>query len=149
VCVLCSSAIAFEQKRPEPWDGSSELECAIVKTTENYKKDEGDPIYKISLSLVDNPDINNGKMVLNVAHVAASGAVFDRDDQYKNTNLRHTPDRLEYTWTGTMIKNKNITMSGTVWRDTSGKWFYSETQYKNGKPSYQMLSRCHTLSSVE
>ena len=100
-------ASAFQQAA---WDGGVSLECAVVKTTEGYKKD-ADPIYKIVVELSHD---GRAPMILKVMHIAASGAVYDRDDQYTNTNLTNTPGRLEYSWTGTMAKNRAYTMRGSA-----------------------------------
>ena len=129
-------ASAFQQAT---WDGGVSLECAVVKTSEGYKKD-ADPIYKIVVELSHD---GHAPMSLRVMHVAASGAIYDRDDQYMQTNLSNTPGRLEYSWIGTMAKNRAYTMRGALWRNTSNNWFYSETQFRGSTQSYGMLSRCH------
>jgi hypothetical protein len=50
-------ASAFQQAT---WDGGVNLECAVVKTTEGYKKDD-DPIYKIMVELSLFLDRNDGQ----------------------------------------------------------------------------------------
>jgi len=131
-------ASAFQQAT---WDGGVNLECAVVKTTEGYKKDT-DPIYKVVVELSHD---GRAPMSMKVMHVAASGAVYDRDDQYVQTNLTNTPGKLEYSWTGTMAKNRAYTMRGSLWRNTANTWFYSETQFRGSAQSYGMLSRCHVI----
>jgi hypothetical protein len=133
-------ASAFQQAT---WDGGVNLECAVVKTTEGYKKDD-DPIYKIMVELLHD---DHTPMSLRVMHVAASGAVYDRDGQYRQTNLTNTPGRLEYSWTGTMAKNRAYTMRGSLWRNTGNNWFYSEMQFKGGVMAYGMLSRCRVVEA--
>jgi hypothetical protein len=139
IVVAVFPASAFQQAT---WDGGVNLECAVVKTTEGYKKDD-DPIYKVMVELSHD---GHAPMSLKVMHVAASGAVYDRDDQYRQTNLTNTPGRLEYSWTGTMAKNRAYTMRGSLWRNTSNNWFYSETQFKGSVTSYGMLSRCNVVA---
>ena len=59
------------------------------------------------------------------------------------TNLSNAPGRLEYSWTGTMDKNRAFTMRGELWRNTSNNWFYSETQFRGCTQPYGMLGRSH------
>lgn len=128
---------AFEPKNVPPFNGV-DLECAITKTSDGYKKD-ADPIYKIvvALSLEDGHPTS-----MTVTHVSAAGKNYTRDEQYTKSNLTNTRGKYEYFWTGTMVNNSAYTMRGALWQNDNG-WFYSENQFKGGTGSFSMISKCH------
>jgi hypothetical protein len=75
VCAAIPSAnAAFEPRNVPPFNGV-DLECAIMKTSDGYKKD-ADPIYKIvvGLSLEDGNPTS-----MTVTHVSAGGSYYTRD----------------------------------------------------------------------
>jgi hypothetical protein len=40
-----------------------------------------------------------------VEHISANGRHYSRDEPYTRSNLTFTPGRIEYYWTGTMVRN--------------------------------------------
>jgi hypothetical protein len=119
------------------------LECAIVKTTERYQRDDADPFYKIVVELTTAP------VTMTVRHVSASGRVRTRDEQYGDARMWQTPNRNEWTWTGTLTANRQVTMRGLLWNDVSGNWYYSETLHERGAQTYTMTARCHDTGETE
>jgi hypothetical protein len=140
VCAAIPSAnAAFEPRKEPQFSGGVDLECAIVKTSDGYRKD-ADPIYKIVVALSLSPEASPTS--LTVTHVSAGGNYYTRDEQYTKSNLTNTRGKFEYFWTGTMVKNSAYTMRGALWRNNNGG-FYSENQFKGGTGSFSMLSKCH------
>jgi len=127
----------FKRKEPAPLPQSPSLECAIVRVTDN---DRRDPIYKITVSIT--LDDSGTFQEMWVQHTATSGATYVRSEQYKEANIWQTPGRAEWYWRGRRGAN---TMLGELWHTTDDKWFYAETLTVNGRLDYQMLSLCHLL----
>jgi hypothetical protein len=140
VCAAIPANGAFEAK-PLLIFHSANLECAITRTSEGYKRD-ADPIYKIVVSVSVSEDGTGTPTSMTVSHVSAGGEWYTRDKQYTKSNLSHTRGKVEYFWTGTMVRNSAITMRGTLWENSDG-WFYSEKQLQGSAVSFWMISRCH------
>jgi len=146
-CLLLGASSAAAQFRPgareakdQPLPAKVFLECGIVQTTGNYKKDE-DPIYKITIDL--RLDDSSNPTGLTVTHVSASGKSHIRDEQYSDSTLTNTPGKTEYFWSGKMANNKSYTMKGTLVGTVDNKWSYTEQQFRNGKQSFALRSACH------
>src|SRR4029079_5643530 len=101
VCAAIPSANAAFQPKNVPTFNGVDLECAITKTSDGYKKD-ADPIYKIvvALSLAEGAPPS-----MTLTHVSATGKNYTRDEQYTKSNLTNTRGKYEYFWTGTMVNN--------------------------------------------
>jgi len=141
-CLLSftASLFAFSAAKPVPLEKYTSLECAVVKEKPPSRHDR-DPVYKIvvSLTLDDSGNVEN----LVVVHHTRSGETYNRDDQYVNSNLRQTPGKTDYYWTGTRAEHRSLTMRGNLWRSRDNKWHYSEELFKSGRLQYSMLSACH------
>src|ERR1700730_3440830 len=105
---------------PEVGQGPYALECAILKCTDDQRKDR-DPIYKISVLV--SFDKNHKLDTLSVIHTSVAGNTYDRSNQYGQASIWQTPGRMEYYWKGA---RNNTEMVGEVWHSAEGKWFYSE-----------------------
>jgi hypothetical protein len=134
--LACSPALAhFKKVEPEPLQDVTQLECGIVKTTDN---DRNDPVYKINVKLT----LTKGELKeLWVAHTSISGDVYVRSDQYQQAAIWQTNGREEWYWRGT--RGPNL-MVGEVWRNDAKQWWYSEKLFRNGgNLDFQMVARCH------
>jgi hypothetical protein len=137
------SGSAFRPKKPQPLEKYTVLECVPVQATEHT--DRRDRIYKIVVNI--SFDNNWRPEDMSVLHYAVSGTAYNRADQYTRSDLTQIPGRIDYSWTGTWIKNLAVTMRGHLMRSTANKWTYSEQQFKDGREDYSMYSVCHTVEA--
>jgi hypothetical protein len=104
---------------------------------------DNDPIYKITVVLDWD---NTSLMSMGVVHNSIADKIFVRSDQYSNDYLAQTPNHLEINWRGSWVKNSNVLMNGRLWNEAgTTKWYYSETQTRNGYDSMKMRSVCHSI----
>jgi hypothetical protein len=103
-----------------------------------------DPIYKINIVLSFNDDNKLSEMT--VTHTAVSGKSYQRSDQYTNSSLIKTPDKLEIYWRGYWRKDSSVLMLGHFWyEDSDRRWYYQELQSKNGYPQNSMTAICNSI----
>ena len=134
------SPSTFHPAKPDPLEKYTALECVPVQATDTEDRDR---IYKIVVNISFNDNWQPEDM--SVLHYAASGTAYNRADQYTRSDLTQIPGRIDYSWTGTWIKNSAVTMRGHLKRSTANKWTYSEQQFKYGSQDYSMSSVCHTV----
>jgi hypothetical protein len=154
VALLLLAVPANAQFRATPPAGATDfpysLTCGILKLAPGERDD--DPVHMI----VVKPGFKEegGKQVLSdlsVVHISVFGRSFSRSDQYSNDQLSQAQGRLEVTWAGAWRKNPNVRMVGRLWHtdDRGGRWFYSESQSKAGRPEMEMLAGCHPTEAPE
>jgi hypothetical protein len=118
------------------------FECGILQLAEGRR--DADPVATINIFLGFNEDDDKVLDTMNVSHGTAFGANYSRSDQYKDVSLVQTPGKLEVIWHGVWKKNSSVIMTGRIWNDaTTGRWFYSEFQTRDGQPQMRMLAGCH------
>jgi hypothetical protein len=71
-----------------------------------------------------------------------------RSEQYSDGGVSQKRGYNEWYWNGTRLRNPNQTMTGRVYRDSRGEWFYEETRYDRGRVWFHMSATCHD-SGVE
>jgi hypothetical protein len=133
---MANAQSSFQPARPAPLDTAMAFECVPVRASGQDR----DRIYKIMITLF--LEENYTPKNLTVVHVATSGTMYSRADQYIRSDLRQMPGTAVYYWTGSFIKNPSITMKGTLAMESNG-WTYSEDQFTNGKKSYWNYNVCH------
>src|SRR5262249_55602010 len=117
-----------------PDDNSvSAYECVPVKVTGTHDRN---PVYKISVM------IDTYKSEMTVVHTLASGAVYDRSEQYVNASF--ASNNNIYQWTGRWRGKYSVTMRGILaWDARLNGWYYSEIQYDGRQFKFAMVARCH------
>ena len=113
------SPSTFHPAKPDPLEKYTALECVPVQATDTEDRDR---IYKIVVNISFNDNWQPEDM--SVLHYAASGTAYNRADQYTRSDLTQIPGRIDYSWTGTWIKNSAVTMRGHLKRSTANKWTY-------------------------
>ena len=128
-------------------DNSGYFECGIVKLVPPDR--DRDPIFKIKINVV----LDNGKLTeMNVHHVSVSGKYYARAEQYPNSGVRQIPNKVEYVWAGSWIKNDSIHMNGHFYRTDNNRWYYVETQIdvsRNDRVKMQTTAVCHEIHEPE
>jgi hypothetical protein len=128
--------------------GGGAFECGIVRLTP--RDNDSDPIYKIQPNLTFKDDASTQLETMTVTHYSVVGKSYPRSEQYTDDSLVRTPNKLEVVWRGHWKRNQAISMVGRLWNDAAtNRWFYSETQSKNGYAEMQMVSICHMMIDGE
>ena len=121
--------------------------CTGVKQTFSSRQERSDNRAE-DRSLFSDPvthiriDITNGEdgYTMSVAHVRRSGEEIDRSQQY-NINNRMRATQSTYAWSGTLISNPSISMTGVLSRGQRGLT-YTETRYDRGQRAWENVARC-------
>jgi hypothetical protein len=143
--LLSASAAAAQFTASAPAEanfGNGLFECGVVRLTP--RDNDPDPIFKILPEVTFKADDPTQLASMTVTHYSVVGKAYPRSEQYTDDSLVRTPHKLEIIWRGRWKKNQSVTMVGRLWNDeATRRWFYSETQSKNGYPEMQMISACH------
>jgi hypothetical protein len=126
-------ALAFDATPPLTYDGSRELECAIVRTSDGTHD-----VYKTVISIsFDGSTFKN----LNIWHTVRDGTEYDRTAQYENgVAWWRDSDLISYNWSGT---RQGLTMFGHVFHGKRDGWWYTEDLWKGNRHVFQMAAVCH------
>lgn len=100
---------------------------------------EADPIKFINV-LVWEDGAGDPHMV--VGHVARSGRIFDRAEQYPMNFVERTSHG--YRWGGKYDRDPRVSMVGTLRIDRRDV-YYTETRLKSGDVVWQTVSRCEMV----
>jgi hypothetical protein len=137
-----SDAAAQFKAVPDSSFGNGYFECGIIQSKPADR--DPDPIYKINVSLSFTDENKLSEMT--VTHTAVSGKSYQRSDQYANSSLVKTPDKLEIYWRGYWRKNPSVLMVGHFWYEMSSRrWNYQEIQSKNGHLQMTMTAICNSM----
>ena len=108
--------------------------------TERHNSDkEADPIKFIRVQVWEDDD-GGTRMV--IGHVARSGRVFDRAEQYPMNFVERTTHG--YRWGGKYDRDPRVSMIGTLRIDRRDV-YYTETRLKSGVVVWQTVSRCEVV----
>ena len=132
----------FEAKPQDNSDDSpTHIECGSPNTVPKENNDS-DPIYKINITLYwQDKKLSS----MDVALTSVQGNTYTRSDQYTHDELFQKMwenGSLVIRWRGRWIKNTNVVMVGSLWKNND-KYVYNEIQYRSGKKASDMNAMCH------
>lgn len=111
---------------------------SFAKSSERQQsKAENDPVDHIEVSVWDD---DGGNAHMTIGHIAKSGRVFDRSEQYADNRVERTLHG--FRWRGTYDRDPSISMIGTIRLDKEDV-YYTETRYKDGNAMWQVTSKCY------
>ena len=132
------SESSFHAQPVEQLAAYSELECAPAQLDR-----DPDPVYKIIVKLSVDLQNDEEPTDMTIVHVTASGAHYNRADQYTQSSLTKTPGKREWFWVGAWKKDRSHVMRGELFHTVEGKWFYTEDESHAGRTSAVTRSVCH------
>ena len=102
-------------------------------------RNDRNPVVKTFVNL----SFKNGYEVqeFTVIHELFDGRKIDRSDQYTGT-VAHVPGQNEWSWSGRLDRNRNITMEARVFRNARNEWWYEENIFNNGRSDVSIHYRC-------
>lgn len=98
---------------------------------------EADPVQFILVAIDEKPDL----LGMKIGHVAKSGRVFDRGEQYTG-DVRKTMNG--YLWRGVYDRNTDVMMVGKLRTDIKDTT-YTETRFRKGIVEWSIVTKCSIL----
>lgn len=109
-----------------------DLVCTLTREIPVEKKD---PLVYTMVHL----DANCPRLKMTVVHVTRH-ASSSRGDQYVNSTICAGP--AEFNWGGAYAKDRDLTMSGSLYLGKDDHWHYDEFLLNRGKPWYRSWTTC-------
>lgn len=113
--------------------GSSQVFASRAEARASAR--EADPVARISVRVWEDED--GARM--SVGHIARSGRVFDRSEQYPMSRVERTTHG--FRWRGVYDRDPRITMVGTLRIDRRDV-LYTETRLREGEVEWQAAAQC-------
>lgn len=154
---MTSLAQAGFDSTVEPWEnqGGVYLECVPP-----LDRRDSNPTVRIRVSIIfkqttpgapAGQDYTTEPKSMEVFHELYDTTLIDRTEQYKGGKMWTVPNRYDWYWSGALAKIPSVTMVGRVTRDVTGKWTYTENQFKNGDANWPkpITSRCRIANDAD
>ena len=120
---------------------SFNLECGMINISP--RDNDPNPTISIRFSVAGMPNEHISTWDFETLHRPVRGEPYRRSEQYYNIRLAETRNGVR--WTGTWRRNSSVIMEGIAYEDRSGRFFYEERVFRNGRLTTTIRSICSSI----